>query len=686
MDQKSFSSKSKFLMLLLGAALALAVLSGGCGGSSHHHKSSDSDTSDPNGPEDYRSEIAERLLEEDNVIHLRDFLNGTVTAKKGDVLLYYPASGEDLTAAQGYLDKMNKALNDGAVLAFVNITAEEIDKFADDLALDIPPYTTDDATDEERKTLQDFYAVAARINADYTESNDEEPVDFYEYMGLELFDDTTTSMEVYYYNESGDAVKFDPSTAKAGTGETKTVESGDAYDWEANPYSRADATVEDFKAWVDGLSGLKTITEDQAGTAAARIAANETTPTKKGVSMRFDFHSEPRQYYFTYVDAITLGLTDNVIHREHGAWHRETGMNFDITSFHDFSTGADYYAFKVTGQTNPSKQYAHPSEMDDVFGNLHTDIILGYNREFAYKANLCYRKRESGKGGGWSFVKTTPVGTVVQSAPVTLNNSVKKSNGFTFSLDGNIGVGYSTKDGLKGDASLKPSWKWESKEEYTVTDYECVNESGSQRASWRWKFQLPQNGSQGFSGVWLKDVPESGKSAVSLASEFLIKVEKREWTAYPELRLWVDFEVKEGATEGGRAFYGVGNAGRRDWTLDYILTDYDYVVKQPPHIAVEWTKSDFELLPAKGVEKTVQLLSEEDWTATPTESWITMTAAGASQSGSSLSGSATGAAKKAIVVSLAANTTGKARTAQIKFQSKKDALDFCTIDVLQAGK
>ena len=127
---------------------------------------------------------------------------------------------------------------------------------------------------------------------------------------------------------------------------------------------------------------------------------------------------------FIFVDTITLGLTDNVINRKHGAWHRETGMNFDITSFHDFSTGADYYAFKVTGQTNPSKQYAHPTEMDKL-GNLHTDIILGYNREFAYKASLCYRKRQ-----GW-HTETTPVGTVVQSAPVTLNNSVKKSNGFT---------------------------------------------------------------------------------------------------------------------------------------------------------------------------------------------------------------------------------------------------------------
>ena len=589
-----------------------------------------------------------------------------MTAKKGDVLLYYPDNGEDITAHPNYLSRLNTALNDGATLAFVNITAEEIDKFADELALDIPPYLTDDATDEEKRTLKDFYAVAARINDDYTESNHEEPVDFYEYTGLDLFDKTTTSMDVYYYDENGNAVKFDPSTSPEGTVEGTLVDSGDVYDWTANPYSRVNATVEDFNAWVNGLSGLTSIAEDKAASSVARVAASGATPTKKGVSLRFDYHWEPREFQAT-------GET-----WRRGAWHRETGMNFDITSFHDFSTGADYYAFQVTGQTNPSKQYAHTQIMS-IVDTLICDNLLGYNREFAYKASLSWVGSGPNEG-------ETPVGTVVKSAPATLNNSVKKSNGFTFSLDGNIGVGYSTKDGLKGDASLKPSWKWESKEEYTVTDYECVNETGSQKASWRWKFQLPKNGDQGVMGVWLQDVPESGKSAVSLASEFLIKVEKAEWKAHPELKLFVEFDVKEGATEGGGAVFGIGNMGRRDWTYDYSMGNATYVVKRPPHIAVDWTKSDFETLAAKGVTKTVQLLSEEDWTATPTESWVTLTAAGTTQSGNGLSGSATGATKKAIVVELAANDTGKARAAQIKFQSKKDKMDFCTIDVLQSGK
>ena len=112
-------------------------------------------------------------------------------------------------------------------------------------------------------------------------------------------------------------------------------------------------------------------------------------------------------------------------------------MNFDITSFHDFSTGTYDYAFKVTGQTNQ-----------------HMTI------------------------------------------------SVKKSNDFSFSLDGNIGVGYSTKEGLKGDP---PS-------------------------------------SQAGSGKARRSIPSRTTSAST---------------------------------------------------------------------RVEWTKSNFELLPTKGVEKTVKLLSEE---------------------------------------------------------------------------
>ena len=288
------SDKKFFAFLAAMALLALAVFGGGCGGGSG---GSSSDGGDPNGPENYRSEIAERLVSQDNVLGLAAFVkDSSMTAKKGDVLLYYPDNGEDITAHPDYLSRLNDALNDGAALAFVNITAEEIDKFADALSLDIPPYLTDDATDEEKRTLKDFYAVAARINDDYTESNHEEPVDFYEYTGLDLFDKTTTSMDIYYYDENGNAVKFDPDSATDGTAEGTLVDSGDVYDWTANPYSRVNATVEDFNAWVNGLSGLKSISEDKAAFSVARVAAAGATPTKKGVSLRFDYHWEPREF------------------------------------------------------------------------------------------------------------------------------------------------------------------------------------------------------------------------------------------------------------------------------------------------------------------------------------------------------------------------------------------------------
>ena len=250
-------------------------------------------------------------------------------------------------------------------------------------------------------------------------------------------------------------------------------------------------------------------------------------------------------------------------------------MAFNIVPVHSFSDHADYYLIKVTGSTDPSKQYAHHSNIDglragsivDGLGTkwkapglrgLINDNILGYNRYLWYEARV--------KSGN------NTVGTITKHAPETLNNSTKKSNGFTFSLDGNISGSIGCKDGKvesKADISIKPSWRWESKEEYTVNDYYIANQCGGQKASWKWEFQLPKNGPQGLDGVWLEDVPLSGRSSVSLNSEFVMQVKQDEWKKYPNLKLVVDSYSQEGGTEGGGAIAGIGNAGRRDYTYNW---------------------------------------------------------------------------------------------------------------------
>lgn len=436
----------------------------------------------------------------------------------------------------------------------------------------------------------------------------------------------------------------------------------------------------DFLEWVKDMNSLKALSEANTESSVSATAENTAT-IFPGVSATFTptLHVEPRNYYFT-ADSEKIFVT-------HKAWHRDTSINFSILPVHSFSDGYDYYVFKVTGNTDTSKQYAHLSYMGyfaqrnrviegmtkDKDGSLVCDNILGYNWYFQYTAQLM-----SGK---------TPVGSVLVSAPDTNNNSTKVNKGFKFTLDGGITGGLSAKDGLKGDISIKPKWEWGSKEEDTVTDYQCANISGGSQAGWKWEFQLPKDSSHGFNGVWLEDVPLAGRSSVNLNSEFVIKVTKEQWKKYPSLKLVTEFKSSEGATEGGGAIFGIGNSGRRDWTYDWSKTQSDYTLPRPPHIAVTQAKFNFKATSAKGDTQVVTLQSEEDWTAKANAGWIHITTSDNNTNTENgletLSGTATSSAQKQIMISVDAVTDGKPRGGKIVFTASDG--ETCVVDILQAG-
>ncbi len=117
-------------------------------------------------------------------------------------------------------------------------------------------------------------------------------------------------------------------------------------------------------------------------------------------------------------------------------------MAFNIVPVHSFNNNSDYYVIQVTGNTDPSKQYAHLSYMAggdgisdkiiDGLGNnkpgwLLNDNILGYNYTLWYEA--CFKSGNN------------IVGTVIKSAPETINDAKKVSKGFTFAIDGNVSGG-----------------------------------------------------------------------------------------------------------------------------------------------------------------------------------------------------------------------------------------------------
>ncbi|MBQ7193508.1 MAG: hypothetical protein IJR98_03960, partial [Synergistaceae bacterium] len=235
-----------------------------------------------------------------------------------------------------------------------------------------------------------------------------------------------TSAEYLYVDENGNILSADPNPMK--------------YDYVTD-------CVDSFLEWVKDMNSMKALSE-----ASVSSSAEEATTIFPGVSTTFTptLHVEPRKFYFS-----CPGKEEAT----HKAWHRDTSMTFNILPVHRFSDGADFYVIRVTGNTDPSKQYAHVSYMApflsrfilvdgmtyDKPGDLFCDNILGYNWKFQYTVQFM-----SGK---------TPVGTIYASAPSTMNNSTKISKGFTFAIDGNITGGLSAKDGLKGEASIKPSWK-----------------------------------------------------------------------------------------------------------------------------------------------------------------------------------------------------------------------------------
>ena len=709
--------KSGFICFITAVLLLFAVvISGGCGGSggsdvaipSNGNNNTDNNTDDrntedntnnnnnngDNDQESYTNEITKKILAESTVYSLTDFLaDKSQIVRKGDVLLYILDGNSNISTISEnteYLTRINDALETGAIIAFSNITAEEINNIVEELGLDVPSYLTDDATSKDKSEIEDFYAVAARSEG-RDPSDDIAVVDFYTFYGTEL--ERVASMDIHVY--SGDEeIPFDPNDYTEGTVETVVyyIESEDRIvSNDPNPfkYDHVENTAQNFFDWCDGLDKIKSVKEVESSSASAsslRASAGDASATFPGVTASFNFvqNYAPRRYCITRAGS-------DFYYNHKDPWHRETSVAFNIVPVHSFTDHADYYVIKVTGGTDPSKQYAHPSHIGQTgyiteglgtkwkapgLKGLYQDYILGYNRYFWYEVRF--------KSGN------NVVGTVIKHAPETLNNSTKKSNGFTFSLDGNLSGGIGCKDGKvegKADMSIKPSWKWESKEEYTVNDYNIANQCGGQKAGWKWEFQLPKDGPHGMGGVWLEDVSLAGRSSVSLNSEFVMQVKQDEWKKYPNLKLVFDFYSQEGATEGGGSVFGMGNKGRWDWTFNWDKKGNEFTLPRPPHIAVTQATFNYKATAAKGDTQTIMLQSEEDWTATANASWIHLTTSDnntkTTDGKESVSGTATGSAQKQVMISVDPVTDAKPRGGKVVFKASDG--ETCTIEILQAG-
>ncbi|MBQ7577070.1 MAG: hypothetical protein IJT21_02265 [Synergistaceae bacterium] len=133
MNHEKFNKYFGLLVLVVALLTFAAITTGGCGGSAG---------------------LPDTIPESEDVFNLVNFVkDSSVRAKKGDILLWYQENGADFHAELDnnpvYVTRLSKALDDGAVLAFINIQAEMIDVLTASLDLNLPPYLPDDPTESE---------------------------------------------------------------------------------------------------------------------------------------------------------------------------------------------------------------------------------------------------------------------------------------------------------------------------------------------------------------------------------------------------------------------------------------------------------------------------------------------------------------------------------------------------------
>ncbi|MBQ4468850.1 MAG: hypothetical protein II917_01740, partial [Synergistaceae bacterium] len=347
--------KSIFISAILAASILFAVvISGGCGGSSHHFNGSNDDGSTNNKDQsEYINAVTKKLLAEATVTNLAEFLNDkTKSVNKGDILLYILNDDDgidNLSENTEHLTRINDALETGAIVAFSNIAAGEIDDIIDELGLDVPTYLTDDATSQDKAEIEDLFAVAARSEG-RDPSDDIAVVDYYTFYGTELH--TPASMDIHVY--SGDQeIPFDPSEYTEGTVETVEyyIASEDKIvSDDPNPfkYDHVEDTVQSFFDWCDELDKIKSVKEVESSSSASAstvyTAAGDASATFPGVTASFNFvqNYAPRRYCIT-----RAGMDFYYNHKD--PWHRETSVAFNIVPVHSFTDHADYYVIKVTG-------------------------------------------------------------------------------------------------------------------------------------------------------------------------------------------------------------------------------------------------------------------------------------------------------------------------------------------------
>lgn len=301
-----------------------------------------------------------------------------------------------------------------------------------------------------------------------------------------------------------------------------------------------------------------------------------------------------------------------------------------VYSCHNFGDGSDYFLVKQTAMLNPSGNY----KRTEGHGTTVTHV-KGYVVSYAFENNW-----PDGFGGGANVL-------LVRSEPKNANGVTTLTSGMQWNLGGNIGFQGKTPTGnLSGGVSFSSS------ESVTVEDCSVENGSASPKASWKYTFARPREGTKYWSWRNLHDACLLSRSNFQPVQYWIWKLaptQREKLEATP--RFNSRFQWLNGYSYGAVGAWWIHESPEhKDWVRDE--KEVSVSLSLPPLIASEKTQLDFT---RAGSFQTPTFMTGGDWRASSDQDWCTLQETSGHRSSTPIP----------LHVTAAPNDTGSPRTAKI---------------------
>ena len=312
------------------------------------------------------------------------------------------------------------------------------------------------------------------------------------------------------------------------------------------------------------------------------------------------------------------------------AWDQSFLVSNTIYSCHSFENGSDYFLVKQKAMLNPSGNY----KRTEGHGTNPTHI-KGYMVNYEFENDW-----PAGFGGGTNT-------TLEKSEPQNANGVTTLTSGMAWNLGGNAGFqGKVPVIGLSGGVSFNSS------ETVAMQDCTVENRSASPKASWKYTFERPKEGTKYWSWRDLND-------ACLLSRSNFQPVQYWIWKLTPDMRDKLEasprfnsrFQWLNGYSYGATGGWWIhGDPDHKDWVRND--NEFSSQLKLPPLIAAEKTQLDFS---RTGSTQTPTFMAGKNWRAASDQDWCTIQETSGHSSNSSIF----------LHVTAAPNNTGANRTAKV---------------------